>query len=66
MTSIIKVNGAVREDFLGLLPADVWVGCRYGTKGVAGTVNAEELFALTRFKPEAQFVLSFNDHVTTH
>ncbi|MEJ8305735.1 hypothetical protein [Saccharibacillus sacchari] len=66
MTSIIKVNGAAREDFLGLLPADVWVGCRYGTEGLAGTVNAEELFALKRFKPAAKFVLSINESDTTH
>ncbi|MDO3409839.1 hypothetical protein QWJ34_08690 [Saccharibacillus sp. CPCC 101409] len=66
MTSIVKVNGAARADFLGLLPGDVWVGCRYGAEGLAGSVNREQFLALRRIKPAAKFVLSFNEYDTPH
>lgn len=66
MALILKVNGALRQDFLGLLPDEVWVGCRYGAEGLAGTVNREEFLALKRLKPAAKFVLSFNESDTTH
>lgn len=48
MTPIIKVNGAIKENPLGLLPDDVWGGCRYGAEGLAGTVNREEFLALKK------------------
>lgn len=66
MTSIIKVNGAAREDFLALLPDEVWVGCRYGAQGIAGTVDGEAFLALKKLKPTAKWVLSFNESETTH
>lgn len=66
MTPIVKVNGATKEDFLRLLPDEVWVGCRYGAERLAGTVNREEFLALKKLKPAAKFVLSFDESETTH
>lgn len=66
MTPIIKVNGAIKENLLGLLPDDVWVGCRYGAEGLAGTVNREAFLALKKLKPAAKFVLSFDESDTAH
>lgn len=64
--TIVKVDGAAREDLLKLLPQGVWVGCCYGENDRLGTVNAESLSRLREKFPEAQFALSFDESDLSH
>ncbi len=64
--TIIKVNGAAREDLLKLLPEGVWVGCRYGADGLPGTVDGEGLRRLREKYPKAKFALSFDQSELPH
>ncbi|OWA35872.1 hypothetical protein B9G55_08260 [Saccharibacillus sp. O16] len=64
--SIIKVDGAARDDLLKLLPTGVWVGCRYHPDGLPGTVNEEILQRLRSSHPEARFALSFDTANSSH
>lgn len=64
--TIVKVDGAAREDLLKLLPEGVWVGCRYGENDRPGTVDGEKLPRLREKFPEAKFALSFDESDLPH
>lgn len=64
--TIVKVDGAAREDLLKLLPEGVWVGCRYGEDDRPDTVSGEKLRLLRSSFPEAKFALSFDESDLSH